>query len=218
MARVARYIRNEWPDQAYVEVKPFWSRRLELSLDVGCILWSNRIVVPPQGRKQVLRELHGGHPGTSRMKAMARMFVWWPGMDEAIEQMVKKYSKCQQNRPSPPTAPLQPWQWPMRPWARLHLDFAGPFMGRMFLVIIDAHSKWLEVYPMPSATSHATIQQLHMTFAQFGIPETVVTDNGPCFMGEEFEEFLRKNGVTHNQVITLPSSYKWVGREGRTDL
>ena len=52
------------------------------------------------------------------------------------------------------------WKWPSHPWSRLHLDYAGPFLGHTFLVVVDAHSKWLEVFQMPAATSRATIQQL----------------------------------------------------------
>ena len=70
-------------------------------------------------------------------------------------------------------------------------------MGRMFLVLIDAHSKWIEVYPVSSATSTVTIQHLRGTFAQFGIPECVVTDNGSCFTSTEFESFMKKNGIYH---------------------
>ena len=60
----------------------------------------------------------------------------------------------------------------------------------MFLVLIDTHSKWIEVHLVRAATSYATIQQLRITFVQFGIPETVVSDNGQCFVSAEFEEFL----------------------------
>ena len=154
-------------------------------------------IVPSPSRVPLLQELHGSHPGICHMKSLARMFMWWPGMDQGIEEMVRGCAECQINRPMPPQAPLQPWKWPTRPWARIHLDFAGPFLGQMFLILIDAHSKWIEVHPMTTITSMATIQKLRVTFAQLGVPETVVTDNGPSFVSEEFKLFLKKNGIAH---------------------
>lgn len=120
-------------------------------------------------------------------------------MDREIELMVRGCNVCQQERPGPPPSPLRPWQWPTRPWSRLHLDFAGPFLGHMFLILVDAHSKWIEVYQMKSITSGATIEQLRTTFACFGLPDTVVTDNGPSFTSVEFDHFLEKNGIRHLQ-------------------
>ena len=70
-------------------------------------------------------------------------------------------------------------------------------LNRMFLVVVDAHTKWIEVFPMSNLTSFSTIQQFRTLFAQFGIPRTVVTDNGPCFISEEFREFMDKNGIHH---------------------
>jgi len=67
----------------------------------------------------------------------------------------------------------------------------------MFLVLIDAHTKWIEVFHTATATSSAVISKLRTTFARFGIPETVVTDNGTCFVSAEFESFLRGNGIRH---------------------
>ena len=76
----------------------------------------------------------------------------------------------------------------------------------MFLVLIDAHLKWIEVYPVSAATSNATIQQLRITFAQSGIPETVVSENGQCFVSAEFEEFLSCNRDQKFEVCSLSSS------------
>ena len=118
-------------------------------------------------------------------------------MDGDIVNTVQSCYICQEYRPAPPPAPLQPWKWPSHPWSRVHLDYAGPFLGHMFLVVVDAHSKWLEVFQMPAATSRATIQQLRALFAQFGLPQTIVTDNGPCFSSEEFALFLKNNGILH---------------------
>ena len=80
--------------------------------------------------------------GESRMKSLSRIFVWWPGIDKDIEMLVSKCPQCQATRPLPPLAPLQPWSWPTRPWARLHIDYAGPVEGQMLQGVIDAHSKW----------------------------------------------------------------------------
>ena len=139
----------------------------------------------------MLTELHDSHPGMSRMKGLARMYVWWPGIMTDIEITVRQCPECQFNRAMPPQAPLQPWSWPTRPWSRLHLDYAGPVGGKMYLIFIDAHSKWIEAFCTASSTSAAVIAELKPLFAQFGLPETIVTDNGTCFVSAEFEDFLR---------------------------
>ena len=160
-------------------------------------MWGCRVVVPPQGRQAVLWELHSGHPGMNKMKSLARTVVWWPGLDKQIEAVVRNCHACQLNQASPPVAPLQPWKWPTLPWTRLHLDYAGPLEGKMYLVLIDAHSKWMEAFCTPSATSSVTIELLQPVFAQFGLPKIIVTDNGRCFVSEEFETFLKRNGIKH---------------------
>ena len=131
------------------------------------------------------------------MKSLARMYVWWPEIDQEIEKCVRTCHECQVNQSSPPATPMQQWKWPTQPWASLHLDYAGLFLDRMFLILIDAHSKWIEACCMTSATSAITIEYLHQVFAQFGVPETVVTDNGTCFTSREFELFLEVNGIRH---------------------
>ena len=153
MSEVLDYILKGWPSQVKEEIKPYWSKKFELSAEAGCIIWSGRVVIPPRTRETVLIDLHSGHPGASRMKSLARGLVWWPGIDKDIESMVKKCCQCQQDLPLPPSAPLHLWSWPKRPWSRLHIDYAGPMAGKMFLVVIDAHSKWIEVAPLSVATA-----------------------------------------------------------------
>ena len=74
-------------------------------------------------------------------------------------------------------------------------------MGHMFLILVDAHSKWLDVHLMHSITSANTIEKLRMVFATHGLPRKVVTDNG-SFTSEEFRTFMSENGITH--VTTAP--------------
>ena len=139
------------------EFQPYLRRREELSLQDGCILRGNRVVVPEVARQRILEELHEGHSGILRMKGIARGVVWWPGLDTDIESQMKSCQKCQTNQKAPASAPLHPWEWPTQPWTCLHIDYAGPFKGKMFLVVEDAHSKWLEVEMVPSASSSNTV-------------------------------------------------------------
>ena len=131
------------------------------------------------------------------MKNLARSYVWWPGIDQAIEDAVKTCAPCQQTRHLPSSAPLQPWEWPSRPWARVHLDYAGPLLGHMFLILVDAHSKWMEVKIMKTATSTTTIEHLQNIFATHGLPEMLVTDNAAYFTSQEFQDFTKLNGIRH---------------------
>ena len=61
-----------WTHTDDEQMKPYQRRRDELSIQDGCILWGNRVVIPPPGRAKVIEELHEGHPGATRMKALAR--------------------------------------------------------------------------------------------------------------------------------------------------
>ena len=160
-------------------------------------MWGVRVVVPRKLQEQVLQELHQTHSGISRTKAIARSYVWWPQIDYQVEKMIKSCTRCQMARNAPAVAPLHPWIWPARPWQRIHIDFAGPFCRRMFLLIVDAHSKWPEIIEMKSTTASATIQELRRLFATYGLPEQLVSDNGPQFVSEEFRMFLKRNGVKH---------------------
>ena len=113
---------------------------------------------------------------------------------------MKSCQQCQVTRHSPPPAPLHPWEWPQRPWVRIHVDYAGPFLGKMFLVVIDSHSKWMEVETVSAATSAITIEKLRAMFAIHGLPEMLVSDNGSCFTSVEFQQFTTRNGIRHVKV------------------
>ena len=118
------------------------------------------------------------------MKSLARGYIWWPGMDRDLETMVKHCQVCQLHRHNPPLAQVHPCHWPNRPWSRVHVDYAGPFMGKMFLLIIDSHSKWLDIHITSSSNSVVTIQKLRQTFSTMGLPKVLVSDNGPSFASQ----------------------------------
>uniref|UniRef100_A0A2H6N0S2 Gypsy retrotransposon integrase-like protein 1 n=1 Tax=Micrurus carvalhoi TaxID=3147026 RepID=A0A2H6N0S2_9SAUR len=68
----------------------------------GCLLWGDRVIIPPTLQDKILEVLHEGHPGIVRMKALARSYVWWPGLDSTIESWVATCKPCQETRLAPP--------------------------------------------------------------------------------------------------------------------
>ena len=91
-----------------------------------------------------------------------------------------------------------PWFFPSRPWQRLHLDYAGPLEGgRWLLIVVDSHSKWLDVHVTTSTSAAVTIEKLRQSFATFGLPRVLVTDNATCFTSDKFSSFTKGNGIKH---------------------
>ena len=72
----------------------------------------------------------------------------------------------------------------------------------MFLVVVDAYSKWMEVEGVNAVTSTVTIEHLRAIFATHGFPEVLVTDNGTVFCSAEFNQFTNYNGIHH--IKTAP--------------
>jgi hypothetical protein len=184
-----------WPEYCTeAELQPYWARRDELSLEDGCLLWGRRVVVPRSLQERILGELHELHPGMCRMKALARAFVWWPGIDGDIEDRVRECEVCIKTHNTPKKVPLLLWPWSTEPWQRVHIDYAE-LLGKNYLVVVDNHSKWLEVFQMESTTAEATMDALRSLFARYGFPTEVVSDNGPQFRAEVFQSFLRRHRV-----------------------
>ena len=133
LSKVHQFKLNGWPHYCQdVQLHPYLSRKAELTIESGCVLRGNRVKVPPQGRAQVIAELHKAHPGISRIKALAHGYVWWPNMDCELENAVKSCQQCQLHQKGLAEAPLHPWGWPGQPWARVHIDYAGPYKGHMY--------------------------------------------------------------------------------------
>ena len=116
--------------------------------------------------------------------------------------MVKECGGCQQFLNKPDQIMYSPWMEPSGPWQRIHIDYAGPYLGEMFLVVVDEYSRWLEVKVMKGTTSGKTIEELRSIFATHGFPQVIVSDNAPNFASEEFKVFLKQNGIKH--IFTPP--------------
>ncbi|UYV68256.1 K02A2.6-like [Cordylochernes scorpioides] len=187
-----------WKDKpSHTELLSFYLRREELTVEQGILLLGTRVVIPRKFRAKIKAELHQGHLGVVKMKALAQNFIWWPGIDREIEEITRVCRECNINNHTLKQESVHRWESAPTPWYRVHLDFAGPFMNKMFLIVIDSYSKWPEVIIMNSTTAGNTIRVLRDLFSRYGIPDQVVTDNGPQFVSEEMKYFLKSNGVHH---------------------
>ena len=197
LSQVYNFCINGWPSKSSPELQPLFQRRDELIIQSGCILWGTRVIIPSTFRSILLSELYSEHIGATRMKQLARSYFWWPHLDADIESIVQRCEHCLSQRNAPPKAELHPWTSPTQVWHRIHIDYCGPKHGYYFLVVIDATSKWMEVYKTKNITSSATISFPRDSFARYGIPVTLVSDNAPNFTSEEFEKYLTSLGIHH---------------------
>lgn len=203
LGRVLNYVRNGWPSENEIkELQPYFNRRKEIYEELDCVMWGHRVIIPEKCRERVLAELHDTHMGIVKTKSLARSYVWWPGIDEAVTQRCQSCETCAQHAAAPPAHAPQPWTWYERPWRRLHVDFLGPIFGYKYLIVIDSTSKWIEAFNMSHTTAVDVIRRLRGLFAQFGLPHQIVSDNGPPFTGEAFKYFLKNNGI--EQILTAP--------------
>jgi transposase InsO family protein len=200
LSRVLAYMDRGWPSNAanlLTELHTYFEKRNELSLEEGALLWKGRLVISENLRAGFLQLLHEGHPGISAMRDLAKFYAWWPRIDQDIEHHVNSCNACQRTRRTEPEVPLFSWSVPSEPWSRVHVDFAGPYEGFTWLIMVDAYTKWLEVIKMKSTTTKATIAKLREVFARTGLPRTMVSDNGPQWIAEEFQQYCRGNSVRH---------------------
>ncbi|CAM1298210.1 Uncharacterised protein r2_g773 [Pycnogonum litorale] len=133
------------------------------------------------------------------MKALARSFVWWPRLDSDIEDVVRSCETCVDSHINPRVAPQLFWPWATEPWQRIHVDFTQ-INSQNFLLVVDTYSKWLEVVPMSNTTASSTVSGLRKLYATYGLPERVVSDNGPQSVSDEFRSFHKMNCIEHIRI------------------
>ncbi|XP_043476284.1 uncharacterized protein K02A2.6-like [Leptopilina heterotoma] len=194
---VKRFILEGWPSKVSDDLKKYASKNRELTIENGCVMWGHRIAIPSTLRKELLAELHSAHMGVVKMKTLARSYIWGPNIDKDIELIGKSCESCLKNADNPPKANLHSWDWPNGPNHRIHADFLGPVSGEMFLIIVDAYSKWVDVKLMKNITAENTIRAFKEYFCTWGLPFKLVTDNGPTFTSFAFRDFVLKNGIRH---------------------
>lgn len=209
-------VQTGWPDnkeQTPLSIRSYWSYRDEISTIDGILFKSHKLIVPKSLRSDMLHIIHSSHLGISKCKSRAREILHWPGMSSEIEDFVSKCSTCALNQRQNSKEPLLETETPSRRWSIVSSDILD-FKGSNYLVTIDHFSKWPELARLDSMTSTCTITHLKSQFARFGIPDKVITDNGPQYSSGAFAEFAKDYGFNH--VTTSPHFPQANGQAERT--
>lgn len=190
-------IRDGWPrvpEQVSERIRIFFRYRISLDVQDGCVFFGDRLFIPSELRCRVLVSLHKGHIGIVKCKQLARRTVWWPNVDSDIESYVSSCEACQRMSNSRSQVGLFPWPKTFAPFERIHIDHFF-LCDRVFLIIVDDFSNWIDVKLNKSVSSKCVIQSLKEFFTNFGLPKVLVSDNATCFSSEEFSIFCRANGI-----------------------
>ena len=202
LAKVLHFVTNGWPstwphNQDKNKVRTYLNAQTEITSKDGVLLRDSRVIIPTALRARVLNMLHLTHIGIVRMKSLARIHVWWPNIEVDIAAHCKDCTACAETGPNQPEN-MSAWPVPDGTWQRIHIDFAGPFLDDMWLVVMDAFSKWPHVLKLNKyPTSETTTSALDDLFAIWGRPETIVSDNGPQFASKKFADWCNAHSIAH---------------------
>ncbi|XP_064423636.1 uncharacterized protein K02A2.6-like [Latimeria chalumnae] len=190
---------NGWPDQrSAVEpsIREYWNYRDEISMNEGLLLKGDKLIVPDSMRKEMLDKLHSSHFGIEKCRIRAGDILFWPGMNKQIAKIISKCSTCNSYQRSQQKEPLICHQIPDRPWQILASDLFE-FGGDDYLILVDYYSKFFEISKLQNTRSSTIIDKLKQHFSRHGIPEKLISDNGPQYISKEFKDFSRMYEFNH---------------------
>ena len=199
------FIINGFPDhrsQLPEPCKRYWHTCEHLSIDDNLIVYGCRLLIPSRMRQQTLAQLHESHQGTVRTKQRAHLSIYWPGMDNDIDNLILAYQTCQDCLPSNVKEPLIHKPRPDRPFQEIAIDFCS-YAGRDYLITVDCFTDWPEIICMNHGTTTLQLTMaLRQTFCRTAIPDVIWSDGGPQFTSNMFHEFAKHWGFSH--IISTP--------------
>ena len=195
-------IMQGWPKsfkQVPPVLQPLWTFREELTVEDGLILKRTRIVIPTKQHKAILELLHEGHLGLNKCKLRAKETVYMPGLNDQLEDLVLNCELCL--KCSTAKCKLEPslslgQEVPLYPWTKLATDVFHS-EGASYLLVVDYTSRYPVVCKLSSMTDVHIASHFKLMCSEYGWPETLVSDNGPCYNSEIFTNLMKEYNVNH---------------------
>ncbi|XP_011674436.2 uncharacterized protein K02A2.6-like [Strongylocentrotus purpuratus] len=191
-----------WPDhksQLSLQLTPYFNIRDELTVSDGVIFRGERLVIPKQMRAEIKHDLHVGHSGIEGTLRRARELVYWPRMNQEISEYIQTCETCQEHSISQAALPLMSHEIPDRPWEKIGMDLFH-YDGDTYLITVCYHSNFWEIDKLYKSTATSVINKLKVHFGRYGIPDIIISDNGPPFSSREFGTFIKEWGITYNPI------------------
>ena len=180
-----------WLDKSSLKgsYKPYLHVASELCVANGLLLRGSRLVIPPNLRTDILHKIHTGHQGITKCRRRAAQSVWWPGISKDLEHFISRCPICcsQKLQHSEPllTSPM-----PDYPWQKVATDLFE-WKRSSYVLVVDYYSRYFELAKLSSTTSSEVIKHLKSFFSRHGLPQTVVSDNGPKYSSAIFKTFCK---------------------------
>ena len=184
--------RAEVPDAA----RPYFDFRDQMTVQDRLVFKGPVVVIPAALRSEMMAKCHATHIGIEGCLRRARESMYWPRMSSDLKDYISKCDVCLAHQNSPAKETLMQHEIIARPWAKVGADLCD-LNGRTLLVVCDYFSGFLEVERLHSTTTVAVSKVLKILFARYGVPDVLVTDNGPQFASAEFVSFASKWGFRH---------------------
>ena len=181
------------------ELQAYWTFWEEITVEDGLVLKGTRIVISKNKHNQILTMIHEGHLGLRKCKLWVKDTVYWPGINEQLEQLVSncklclKYSKAKGKQPSNISLGQE---IPKHPWTKVATDIFY-FDGNSYLLIVDYTSRFPIMRKLTSTTAQHVASQMKLVFSDCGWPETIISDNRPCYPAETFTKLMKDYSVNH---------------------
>ena len=169
---------------------PYWTFCKELTIKDGLILKGTQIVIPNRKCEAILKQIHDSHLGLTKYKLCAKQAVYWPGVNDQLEQLVLNCQLCLKylrSKKKPDTYSALGQEVPIFPWTKVATDLFY-FEGNSYLLLVDYTSWFPVVRKLMSMTAHHITDHIKQIFAEYGRPDTLVSDNGPCYTNETTKE------------------------------
>lgn len=215
LSQLSNLIMQGWPrsmQDVPPQLHPYWSIRDELGVVDGLIIKGQRVIVPATMKEDTLHRLHDAHQGLASTLHRARQTVYWPGIQQDIATIIELCKECQMHARTKPRTSERQMQ-ASRPMEIVAADIMATKSSN-YLVAVDYFSGYLMVDRLPSITSQAVESALTRNFQKFGLFETLMTDNGPCFASQAFSQFCNKMDVHH--ITSSPHYHQSNGRVERS--